>query len=213
MQSAASSALHVVRRAAPLAARRPRTVCSASGSAATTPDTGDAPAVPKRKPKKVRKPDLPHVVRRHEYEKSMSRARIAFADEATTNLTAASEAEAAARDAFARDKSARAEKRAVRSAAAFATALEARAAQAVRREERRAIGLQTWAARRKAEDVRRRSRVEVLNAVAADWITEENLAEKVDDLLDQWFINSEAAEHAQRGFAVKTESEPTRAAA
>jgi hypothetical protein len=143
----------------------------------------------------------------------MSRARIAFTKEATTDTASAAAAAAMARVANVADVAVRKAARAVISEAAYAAALEKRAAQAAVREARRAQGLQSWAARNEAIDARRRERVAALNAVAAEWVTEDNLAEKVDDLLDQWFISSEAAAHAQRGTAAAGDREPSHATA
>lgn len=159
----------------------------------------ESPTPSKRRPKKVRQPDLPHVVRRKEYLQQMSLARVAFSEEAQARAEANALKAAAARDTSSEAAAARADSRATKSEAAFAQALVQREEKAARKEERRLIGLEYWKARNARIDARRMERVETLNAVADTWVTEANLAQKVDDLLDEWFVNSDATAHAQRG--------------
>jgi hypothetical protein len=194
MQGALGCLSRAARVARPSAAPRlpalsVRKLCAAAAAA-------DAPP---RRPKKVRAPDLPHVVRRRAYLRDMTRARISFRAEAVEGAATGAAAAAVARHAGAADVAERSAVRGARAEEAYAAALRRRADQAVRREENRARGvahLEAWNAQ---IDERKMSRVAALNAAAPDWVTEANLAEKVDDLLDQWFINSEAASHALRG--------------
>ncbi len=97
------------------------------------------------------------------------------------------------------------------SEAAFAAALQRRAEQSVLREENRARGLEHWKSRNVELDKRRLDVVQSLNVDAAHWVTEENLSEKVDEILDSFFIDVEAAEFARRGRPVC--SKPERVAA
>lgn len=175
-----------------------------------TPSSGDAPseeATPpsfKRKPKKVRKPDLPHVVRRTAYLRDVSRSRVAFAAEAEARAAAAAAEASAARDTSTEAAAARAEERAAKGEATHARLQVLREEQKAAREIRRVIGLRTYGERNAKIDARRLERVQGLNAVAGDWVTEGNLEEKVETLLDEWFVSSDAEAHARRGTLDRT---------
>lgn len=86
--------------------------------------------------------------------------------------------------------------------AGYAAALEVREKQRAERAKRRARDHAHWQARCHAIDARRLEIVARLNEAAAEWVTEDNLTLKVDALLDDFFIDEEAAEHARGG--VKT---------
>jgi hypothetical protein len=68
-----------------------------------------------------------------------------------------------------------------------------------RREERRAYNFKRFEESRNVINARRLERVAALEAASGDWITEQNLTEKIDHLLDSIFIAQEAAEHARIG--------------
>lgn len=177
----------------------PRHFCTTPVAADGTPADADGAAPPPRKAKKVRQPDSPHVVRRTAYLREMSRARIAFADEGRARAEEAAASAAAARDTSTEASAARAEAKAAKSEAHFARVLEEREVQKEKSAKKRAAGLEAWKAKNLEIDARRRGRVDVLNAVADDWVTEANLERKIEELLDEWFVNSDAEAHARRG--------------
>jgi hypothetical protein len=68
-----------------------------------------------------------------------------------------------------------------------------------RREERRTYNFKRFEESQNVINARRLERVAALEAASGDWITEQNLTEKIDHLLDSIFIAQEAAEHARIG--------------
>jgi urease gamma subunit len=81
--------------------------------------------------------------------------------------------------------------------------------QRARREERRAYNFKRFEESRNVIDARRLERVAALEAASGDWITEQNVTEKIDHLLDSIFIAQEAADHARIG----TPHEPRKSSA
>lgn len=79
----------------------------------------------------------------------------------------------------------------------FAVALEAREKQHLAREERREQGEAHWRARCEAIRERRLDTAAALSESAADWVSEDTLSMAVDGLLDEFFIDREAADHAR----------------
>jgi Mitochondrial ribosome subunit S26 len=161
----------------------------------------DKPATsrPNKPTPKSRKPDTPHVTRRNAYEASLSRLRVSFAAERAEAEGAAVAVAAARRGQASAGKAERQEARRRRSEA-LQPAVAARAEKMrVEVEERKVFRKRSWEDRNRAIDARKMTRVAALNAVAHEWVTEQNLDEKIDEMMDDFFIAEEAAEVARRG--------------
>jgi hypothetical protein len=163
--------------------------------------SGTAPRVRHKRAPKIRKPDTPHVSRRGPYLAEMSRLRKEYAAEREELARVASDAAATRRADAVAGKERRWEEKRKRSEAlqpAVFTRMED-----LRRvaEERRKVREASWVERNREIDARKMKRVAMLNAVAHEWITEENLEAKVDEMMDQFFIRKEAADVARRGSA------------
>lgn len=74
--------------------------------------------------------------------------------------------------------------------------LAERAKQKKKSLERRAFNFKLWEDRCKVIETKRLDRLAALDAASSTWITESNLPEKVDEMMDSIFIAQEAAEGA-----------------
>lgn len=80
----------------------------------------------------------------------------------------------------------------------FQKVLAERAAEREHQEQRRVIQFKHWQERAQKHEEGRQAVIQRLNASADTWVTEENLDEKVDELLDSIFVSEDVLHSARR---------------